>query len=253
MSFAYRVRWLGRRRADILCPAMHWESEAENWLRWARAPSHDAYWWWSPSFFAAMVPDPGERTLEVGSGEGRVARDLARLGHRVVACDIAPTLVDAARALGAASFLVADAARLPFPDASFDLVVAYNSLMDMDQMATAVGEAARVLERGGRFCISVTHPVNDAGRFSSDDAEASFVISGSYFERRPFVETVTRDGLEMTFRGWAVPLEGYARALENGGFVIERLREPRPAGVLEEHYRPWERVPMFLHVRAQKR
>ena len=46
--------------------------------------------------------------------------------------------------------VLADAARLPFPDEAFDLVVAYMSLHDIDEMAQAVAEAARVLGRSGR-------------------------------------------------------------------------------------------------------
>lgn len=231
---------------------MHFELEAQNWLRWARTEAHDAYWWWSPAFFEDIVPPPRGRTLEVGTGEGRVARDLARLGHEVVACDVAPTLVDAAQALGGASFLVADAATLPLADASFDLVVAYNSLMDIAEMASAVREIGRVLRAGGRLCVCVTHPLSDAGRFASEDADAPFTINGSYLDRRPFVETVARAGLEMTFRGWAAPLEHYARALEDASLLIERLREPRPSGAIDDHYRQWERVPMFLNIRAVK-
>jgi ubiquinone/menaquinone biosynthesis C-methylase UbiE len=94
-------------------------------------------------------------------------------GHEVVAIDAAPTLLRAAEdAHSAGSYAVADAARLPFADAAFDLVVAYNSLMDMDDMPSTVGEAARVLRPGGRMCICVTHPVADAGRFERREADA---------------------------------------------------------------------------------
>jgi ubiquinone/menaquinone biosynthesis C-methylase UbiE len=69
-----------------------WEREAENWVRWARTPGHDSYWYYSHSFFDQIVPEPGLRTLEIGCGEGRVARDLRRRGHHVVALDSSPAL-----------------------------------------------------------------------------------------------------------------------------------------------------------------
>ena len=56
-----------------------WGSEAEAWVRWARwarTPGHDAYWQYREAFFRDVVPAPGRRTLEMGCGEGRVARDL---------------------------------------------------------------------------------------------------------------------------------------------------------------------------------
>ncbi|MGH2388582.1 MAG: class I SAM-dependent methyltransferase, partial [Chloroflexota bacterium] len=179
-----------------------WEQEAENWVRWTRTPGHDAYWYYSKSFFAHIVPPPGCRTLEIGCGEGRVARDLAQLGHTVTAVDASPTLLRYAQeADPAGTYLVADAGALPFPDAVFDLVVAYNSLIDIEDMQGAVREAARVLTPDGRFCICVTHPINDAGGFEGKDPEASFAIRGTYLGRRPYEGTFERDGLRMTFRG----------------------------------------------------
>lgn len=237
-------------------PGGAWEAEAENWIRWARTPGHDSYWWYGPGFFDTVVPAPGRLTLEMGCGEGRVARDLTDRGHRVVGMDLSPTLIRAARdADPDGRYVRADAARLPFPDASFDLVVAYNSLIDIDEMPAAVAEAGRVLISGGNLSICVTHPINDAGAFQGDEPDAPFVIEGSYLERRRFEATFERDGLLMTFRGWAYPLEHYSRALESAGFRIQMIREPpAPDAALPERpsYRRWQRIPVFLHIRAVK-
>lgn len=234
----------------------HWETEAENWLRWARTPGHDAYWTYAPAFFDEVVPAPGRRTLEVGCGEGRVVRDLARRGHRVVALDLSPTLIRSAKeADPAGAYVQANASALPFPDGSFDLVVAYNSLIDVEDMLAAVGEAARVLVGGGRLCVCVTHPVNDAGTFEGEEPAAPFVIAGSYLGRRRFEATFERDGLRMTFQGWACALEDYSGALEAAGLLIELIREPQAdQGLAQERprYRRWQRLPMFLHFRAVK-
>jgi len=231
-----------------------WEHEAERWVRWARTPGHDAYWHYSPSFFDTVVPRPGRRTLELGCGEGRVARDLTRRGHSVVALDTSPTLVRAAKAADSAGhYLLADAARLPFPDASFDLVVAYNSLMDVSDMAVVVAEAARVLRPGRHLCVSVTHPMSDAGSFAGQQPQAPFTIAGAYLGRRRFEATFARDGLQMTFHGWCYPLEDYARALEAAGLLIELIREPAASeAAVSQHpsWRRWQRLPMFLQLRA---
>jgi SAM-dependent methyltransferase len=233
-----------------------WEWQAEDWARWARTPGHDSYWLFRDLFFDAIVPTPGRLTLEVGCGEGRVARDLAQRGHAVVALDASPTLLAmAATADPAGRYLVADAAALPFGDGCFDTVVAYNSLMDVADMPAAVQEASRVLEPGGRLCVCVTHPTADAGKFQSKEPDAPFVIGGAYLGRHRFEDTFERDGLQVIFAGWRYSLEEYARALEDAGLLIDRVREPpAPARALTVRpgYERWQRLPNFLHLRAIK-
>jgi SAM-dependent methyltransferase len=218
-----------------------WEDQAGNWLAWARTPGHDAYWHYRDAFFP-LVPPPGRRTLEVGCGEGRVTRDLAVHGHRVVGLDCSPALLGHAVAADAGGCYVrADGAALPFGDAAFDLVVAYNSLMDVEDMPGSVREAGRVLAPGGRFCFCVTHPFMDAGQFAKREPDALFVVAGSYLgPRRPYAGTFSRAGLTITFRGWCYPLEAYARAFEDAGFLVEALREPSdPRGPGRGTRMPW--------------
>jgi SAM-dependent methyltransferase len=157
---------------------------------------------------------PGRRTLDLGCGEGRVARDLIALGHTVVGADAAPAMVEAARD-GDASFEVhlADAAALPFDDNAFDLVVAFMSLQDIDDMEAAVRESARVLEAGGRLCLAIVHPLNSAGSFDGGDADSPFVIEGSYLDRSHYADELRRDGLDITFVSEHRPLRAYADAL----------------------------------------
>jgi SAM-dependent methyltransferase len=231
-----------------------WESVAADWIVWAR-DSRDAYWEFRDVFFA-LVPEPGRRTLEIGSGEGRVSRDLAARGHDVVGVEPSRTLRESALAMDAdGEFVEGSAESLPFPDESFDLAVAYNSLMDVADMPKAVAEASRVMAGDGRLCICVTHPFADAGRFDSNDPDAAFVVHDSYLEVRQLNERFERDGLGMTFRGWCYPLEAYARAFESAGLVIERMREPAVSSATVAR-RPdavrWQRMPMFLFVRCRK-
>ncbi len=241
---------------DQVSSEARWEQEAENWVRWARAPDRDAYWHYSPSFFEDIVPPPGTQTIDIGCGEGRSTRDLQARGHRVIGIDSSPTLLRYAReADPAGRYELADAARLPLADASCDVVIAYNSLMDVSDLAGSVREAARVMRSGGHFCISVTHPVNDAGAFSSADADAPFVIDGSYLKSRRFFDRVERDGLTMTFFGWTHSLEDYFRALEGAGLHVDRLREPPPSPETvrrKSSYARWRRIPLFLQLRAIK-
>lgn len=232
---------------------MSWEDQAESWIALAREET-DAYWAYRDSFFQ-LVPGPGERTLEIGCGEGRVTRDLRSRGHKMVSVDSSPTMLGAARALDPlGEYVLADAAELPFEDESFDLAAAYNSLMDIDRMDFAIAEVARVLRPGSRFCVCVTHPVNDAGRFEHEEGPGAAFHIDVYRGRRPFDETIERNGVTLRFTGWCYPLEGYTRPLEDAGFLIEAFREPAvdrtPASPVYGERRL--RVPNFLMLRAVK-
>jgi SAM-dependent methyltransferase len=233
--------------------AGEWEPDAENWVRWARTPGHDAYWYYRDGFFDAFVPAAGERTIEVGCGEGRAARDLVARGHRVTGVDTSHSLLRAARDEDASGrYALADSAALPFPDGLFDLAVAYNALQVVANMAATVMEIARVLCERGRLCACVAHPVTDLGRFGDDEPRGRFTLRDGYFEQNRVEDAVERNGLPMTFRGWTYSLEDYSVALEDAGFSIESIREPRPAGSPNQFDR-WQQVPLFMFVRAVKR
>jgi SAM-dependent methyltransferase len=228
-----------------------WEPEAENWVRWARTPGHDAYWYYRDTFFE-LLPPPAVRTIELGCGEGRVARDLVRLGHRVVGLEPARTLVRHARDADAASaYVVADGAAVPCVSGAFDLVVAYNSLQVVGDMRRTVQEAARLLRPGGHFCLTVSHPAMDLGKFVETDAGTVFAVRPSYFESRRVEDTVGVDGFEITCRGWTYTLEDYMEALGAAGLVVEAMREPRPNGP-SARYERWLQVPLFLMARTVK-
>jgi SAM-dependent methyltransferase len=235
-------------------PVHEWEIEGENWLRWARTPDHDAYWFYRDAFFDRLLPAAGRRTLEIACGEGRVVRDLEARGHRVTAVDISAVLLRHARNERAtAVFARADGAVLPFRDASFDLVVAYNSLQVVADLGSTVREAARVLAPAGTLAICVGHPMTDVGgHFSGGDPDAPYVLRPDYFRNEWVDDTVERDGLTMRFTGWTYSLEDYAIALEEAGLDITALREPWPTGD-NPRYERRKRVPMFLLIRAAKR
>jgi SAM-dependent methyltransferase len=230
-----------------------WEARAQELIAWFRTPDHDSYWRYHRDQFLELLPPPGRLTLDIGCGEGRLSRDLKERGHNVVALDGSPTLVAAAQeADPTIETVVGDAAHLPWSDGYADLAIAFMSLQDVEDAAGAIGEAARVLEPGGRFCMAIVHPLGSAGRFEGEDADSPFVIRGTYLGRFRYADEVERDGLEVTFESEHRPIGWYFSALESAGFLVERLREtdiPEWAFTEPRHPR-WQRLPLFLHIRA---
>lgn len=228
-----------------------WEAAAEEWVAWVRRPGHDSYDRFHAARFVELLPPAGRLTVDLGAGEGRLGRDLARLGHRVVALDGAPSLAMAcAHHAAPLPTVLADAARVPFRSGCADLVVAFMVLHDVDDLRAVVTEAGRLLSGGGRLCAAIVHPLNSAGRFEGDrdGVDAPFVIRGSYLDGFRYHDEAERDGLRMDFHSEHRPLEAYTAELEHAGLVIERLREiggPDPDD-------RWARVPLFLHLRARR-
>lgn len=176
-----------------------------------------------PLIFAASADDLAqraavlrpERVLEVAAGTGVLTRALAQLllpQARLVATDLNPAMLARAAAVGTArpvQWLVADAQRLPFDDASFDLVVCQFGVMFFPDKALAHAEALRVLRPGGSLLFNVWDRVehNDfaavvtnalAQRYPADPPRFMARVPHGYFNREAIE-------LDLAAGGWSQP------------------------------------------------
>jgi len=106
---------------------------------------------------------PGQRVLDVACGTGVVAITAARRGAKASGLDLTPALIERARqnagiAAVDVDFVEGDAEALPYPDASFDVVLSQYGHMFAPRPAVAVREMLRVLKAGGRIAFSTWPP-----------------------------------------------------------------------------------------------
>ncbi len=100
----------------------------------------------------------GARVLDAGCGAGALVRFMVRQGARAIGLECGAAQLERTRAAepaGAERYVAGRGEALPFADGAFDVVIYFNSLhhVEVAHQATAIAEAARVLERGGRFYV----------------------------------------------------------------------------------------------------
>jgi ubiquinone/menaquinone biosynthesis C-methylase UbiE len=237
--------------ADDIGPlGKSWDTHAKEWIDWVRAPGcPDSYYRFHRDEFLKLVPKPGKLTVDIGCGEGRVGRDLQKLGHRVLGFDLSATMCRASvsHPVEPSPAVQADAAKLPLADRSADCAIAFMSLQDIDEMATAVCEAGRVLKDGGSLALAIVHPLYSGGGFSEN--EDLFVFKRSYFKKKRLVSRDMYGDLKVTFFREHRPLETYTQSLIEAGFTIEQLHELTDTDVNNGR----DGVPMFLDILATRR
>jgi len=119
---------------------------------------------------------PGKTIIDVGCGDGSLVRLLTRKGAHVTGIEASPKQLSRARAadtVGDERYIQGYAEELPADSRSADIVIFLNSLhhVDVDDLARALKEAARVLKHGGVLYVSeplaegpyfeLMRPVND--------------------------------------------------------------------------------------------
>lgn len=185
------------------------------------------------------------RALDVGCGEGRFCRMLRAEGVDAVGVDPTEPLIDCARERDpAGDYRLGRAEALDFPDAAFDLVVSYLSLIDVADFRTGLAEMVRVLAPGGALLIAnlnsfATASVVD-GWVEEPGREPRFCIDHYLREQARWVEW---RGIRI--RNWHRPLSAYIGALLGHGLTLAYFDEPPATGGGVHRIARYGRVPHF--------
>lgn len=229
--------------------------------------------WWQAGFTEGADPEYEEqilplaachlagarRVLDVGCGEGQVAR-MALTGDAELVVGIDPTwaqVVEAHGRGGGPAYARAGASGLPFADGAFDAVVAclvFEHIRDVDD---AIAEVARVLEPGGRFLFFLNHPLlqtPNSGWIDDQvlDPPEQYWRIGPYLTEDETIEEVEKDVFIPFIHR---PLSRYVNALADNGLLVTRMEEPAPPpGFLARaaEYIAASSIPRLLVLRSER-
>ena len=236
--------------ADDVHDPDHWERNA-GWWQDGFTEGADAEYEEQILPLARECLAGAQRVLDVGTGEGQIARLVARDGAGLVV-GVDPTLaqLQAARERGGPiGYGRANADALPFPDDAFDAVVVCLVFEHIAHHEPAIAEIARVLEPGGRFAFFLNHPLLQA---PNSGWIVDHILDEQYWRIGPYlVEDLSMEelapGVLLPFVHR--PLSQYVNAMAAHGLLIERMEEPMPPeGFLARapEYRDAATIPRLL-------
>jgi SAM-dependent methyltransferase len=226
--------------------------------------------WWQEEFTNGADPeyeeqilplidrhlDGARRVLDVGCGEGQVARRAAALGAVVIGLDPTTAQLAVARARDAGPhYALAPAEHLPCRTGAFDAVVMCLVIEHLDPFEPAIREMARVLEPGGCLLLLLNHPLlQTPGSGWIDDRilEEQYWRVGPYLRPDSTVEEVA-PGVRLPFMHR--PLSRYVHVMGEEGLLIEDMDEPPPPpGFIAEawEYGEASTIPRLMLLRARR-
>jgi len=227
--------------------------------------------WWQDEFTDGADPEYVEQILplaaehlagatsvvDIGTGEGQLARLAVSVGARiVVGVDPTPSQLTVARQRGGGPhYIRASAEQLPLATSAFDAAVACLVFEHITGYEAAIAEVGRVLKPGGRFLFFLNHPllqVPGSGWIDDHILEEQYWRIGPYLVEDVSLEEVA-PGVHLPFVHR--PLSRYVNALAANGMLITHMDEPEPPpGFLDRapEYRDAKTIPRLLLLRAEK-
>jgi SAM-dependent methyltransferase len=212
----------------------------------------------------SLLPDvQGLRVLDAGCGTGIYTEWLLKSGAQVIACDVAPQMLELTRRRIHHSLPESDhqlktyLADLTQPlmfavDNSFDLVLCPLVLHYLADWQPIFKEFFRVLQPGGIFVFSCGHPTG--GFFHTQRKPA---IPGNYFDIEQAVMELSGLGEScLVITTYRRPLHKMLNPLIHAGFILDEILEPRPIAQFQntdsEDYDNLIQEPQILCVRVYK-
>jgi SAM-dependent methyltransferase len=193
------------------------------------------------------------RALDIGCGEGRFCRMLRATGVAATGIDPTHQLVEVARLRDpSGDYRLGRAGRLDFEPASFDLVVSYLTLVDIDDFRTAIGEMARVLKPGGSLLLAnltgFTSACAAQGWVRDEQGRRLHFPVDRYLDEFSF----WFEWAGIRIENWHRPLGAYMAALLESGLRLTFFSEPEPVSGEVSRREAYRRAPWFVVMEWQR-
>lgn len=208
----------------------------------------------SGSLFALLGPVRGRRILDVACGHGRITRELARRGARVIGVDLSAALLEKAIAADGrepldVEYIQADIGGWDPPREMFDAATCCFGLSDIDDLDAAVDTIARALSRHGRFVFCLLHPCFPG----AGEVSGSWPSDGTYFDERWWLPAGRASSLRRRVGVNHRMLSTYLNSFTIHGLDVDRLAEPPPSQNWADSSPTAAGFPVFLAGRCIKR
>jgi SAM-dependent methyltransferase len=228
----------------------HWESRSADYQDWNREQLNTRWdrsgwgvWDIADDEVHALDDVVGLDALEFGCGACQSGIKVASRGARVTGLDLSlPQLREGLRNMEARGVLFpvvqADGERIPFADASFDLVWCDHGAMSFADPIRTVPEVARVLRPGGRFAFSMITPIAWMS-LGPDDQRVTRELKLPYFGMR----SVDNDDPDWKTTEFQLTYGDWIGLFRRNGLSVEDLVELRPSEGATSTYVDPEELP----------
>ncbi len=213
---------------------------AAGYERWYRTPAGKTYDREEKATVLKVLPSlaPGDRLLDVGCGTGHWSRFFASLGFEVIGIDTSAEMVDVARSHDSprCRFEIADACRLPFDWASFDVVTAIAALEFISDAEAAVAEMFRCTKLNGSVIIGTLNKLAPLNRERVARGEEPYASARLFSPQQVRALLAQYGRVRMRVSGhqperrWAEPLRALRRrsllrgSQRTGVFIVAGVR-----------------------------
>ncbi|MBU6998465.1 MAG: class I SAM-dependent methyltransferase [Theionarchaea archaeon] len=251
-----------------------WDRAAEAWTAFVRT-GKDYYRdeLNNPAMFDMLGSISGCKILDAACGEGYNTRIMAQKGAKITGVDFSPAMISLAlqeeeREPLEIEYMVGDVCNLDMVrEHTFDIVTCFMALQDIEFYAQAIQELWRVLIVKGRFVAVIPHPCFEK-RIRNGEIVGGWEFADSashhesplyckvdhYFETSsyPIQWRMARLDQHFATTSFHRTLTEYFDAFSAAGFLVSRLKEPRPRSPIHPHLTLELRIPQSLLIEAVK-